>query len=168
VSASSNAGSALGVINYQYDSGATVALPINNGSAQFTIALPQAGSHTISIAHPQQGNYAAATAPQQNFTVTLAPVNVALTPSTWYTHTGTSISFLASVASWSAGSPKATGAVSFSDGTTPLATVPVDGSGSASFATAGLSVGTHTVTAVYANGANYAAGSQSVNITIAP
>jgi hypothetical protein len=86
----------------------------------------------------------------------------------WYAHAGSTINLHASVTSWSAGNPNATGTVSFSDGATSLAAVPVDVSGQASFATSGLSVGTHTLTAAYANGTNYSTGSQSVTITIAP
>ncbi|MGA9672939.1 MAG: VWA-like domain-containing protein [Terracidiphilus sp.] len=43
-----------------------------------------------------------------------------------------------------------------------------DGGGQAGFATAGLSVGAHSVTVAYANGTNYSTASQSVTITIAP
>jgi hypothetical protein len=168
VSASSNAGSAKGVIGYQYDGGATISVPVNNGNAQFTVLLPSAGTHTVSIAYAQQGNYAAASAPVQHFTVTPAPVNVALTPSTWYAHVGTTFTFQAAITSWSAGPPKATGTVSFKDGSTPLATVPVDNNGKASFSDGALSAGSHTITATYANGVNYASGSANVTITVAP
>ncbi|HEX4156023.1 MAG TPA: Ig-like domain repeat protein [Acidobacteriaceae bacterium] len=167
VSASSNAGSAKGVIGYQYDGGGTVSVPVSNGDAQFTIPLPSTGSHTISIVYARQGNYAAASAPLQHFTVTPAPANVGLTPSTWYASAGTTFTFQAAVSSWSAGAPKATGSVSFRDGSTLLVTVPVDNNGKASFSDAALSIGSHTITATYANGANYASGSANVTITVA-
>jgi len=168
VNASSNAGSAQGLITYTYDGGAPVAVPLSNGNAQFTISKPLVGSHSVSIAYAQQGNYAAAAAPVQNFTVTPAPVSVALTPSSWYAKAGTSLTFQATVNSYSgAGAPKATGSIVFSDGSTPLATVSVDGNGQASFSTNSLSAGTHTITASYSNGTNYGAGSGSVTITVA-
>jgi hypothetical protein len=167
VSASSNAGSAQGVIAYQYDGGTTVSVPVNNGNAQFTISLPSTGTHTVSITYPQQGNYGAASAPMQHFTVTPAPVNVALTPSAWYANAGTNFTFQAAVTSWSAGAPKATGSVTFSEGSTLLATSPVDNNGRASFSDGALPVGAHTITATYANGADYASGSANVTITVA-
>jgi hypothetical protein len=93
---------------------------------------------------------------------------VALTPSSWYTKVGTSLTFQATVNSYSgAGAPKATGNVVFSDGSTSLSTVPVDGNGQASFSTSSLSAGSHTITASYSNGTNYGTGSGNVTITVA-
>jgi len=168
VSASSNAGSAQGVITYQYDGGVAVPVPVNNGHAQFTITRPVVGAHTVSIAYAQQSNYAAAAAPIQNFTVMTAPVYVAVTPSSWYMKVGTNLTFQATVSSYTgAGAPKATGSVSFSDGSTLLTTVPVGSNGQASFSTSSLSTGSHTITAIYSNGANYSTGSGSATITVA-
>jgi arabinogalactan endo-1,4-beta-galactosidase len=167
VNASSNAGSALGSISYTYDGGAPVLVPLSGGNAQFTITEPIAGSHTVVIGYAQQTNYAAAAASNESFTVTPAPVYVALTPSSWYTSVGSTLTFQAVVTSWSAGAPNANGSVAFYDGGNLLATVPVNSSGQASYSTSALSTGSHNITATYANGTNYASGSSSVNITLA-
>ncbi len=167
VSASSNAGSALGVITYSLDGGAAVSVPLSNGNAQFTITKPTAGTHQVMIAYAQQTNYAAVAPKTESFTVTPAPVVVALTPSTYYTAPGTNISFATAISSWSAGTPNATGSVSFYDGTKLLGSVPVNSSGQATFSTAGLAAGKHTITATYTGGANYASGSSSATITLA-
>lgn len=168
VNASSNAGAAQGSITYKYDGGTAVAVPVNNGNAQFTIIQPVVGSHTVTIAYAQQGNYAATSAPVQKFTVTAAPVYVAITPSSWYAKVGTSLTFKVTVNSYSgAGTPKATGNISFRDGNTPLATVPVDGNGQAGFSTNSLAAGSHTITATYSNGTSYSTGSGSATITLA-
>jgi fibronectin type 3 domain-containing protein len=166
VNVSSNAGSALGSISYSFDGGAPVAVPLSSGNAGFTITKPLAGNHTIAIGYAQQTNYAAATTQTDSFTVTPAPITLSLTPSTWYTTTGTSIVFQAAVSSWSAGAPDDNGSISFYDGSTLLATVPVNSSGAASYSTASLPVGSDSITATYAGGANYASGSTSVTITI--
>jgi hypothetical protein len=166
VSVSSAGGTPLGSITYSVDRGAIVAVPLSSGNAQFTIAEPMAGNHQVVIAFAQQTNYAAAASQTESFTVTPAPVNVALTPSSWYASSGTSISFAAVVTSWSAGPPDATGTVSFYNGTTLLATVPVNASGQATYSTSGLSVGTHNITATYAGSTNYASGSDTITITI--
>jgi hypothetical protein len=166
VNLSSNAGAAKGSITYSFDGGAPVAVPISNGNAQFTLVKPIAGNPSVAIGFAQQTNYAAAATQTENFTVTPAPVNVSLTPSTWYTKVGTSVTFSSSVASWSAGPPNATGAVSFYLGATLLAAVPVNASGQASYTTANLPAGTDAITATYAGGANYASGSTSVTITL--
>ena len=168
VNVSSNAGSAQGNITYSYDGGAPVAVPLSSGSAQFTITKPAAGNQSVVIGYAQQTNYAAAASQTENFTVTPAPVNVSLTPSTWYTTAGTSITFQAAVASYSAGPPDGNGSVSFYNGSTLLATVPVNATGQASYTTSSLPAGSDKITASYAGGANYASGSTSVTITITP
>ena len=116
VNVSSNAGSAQGNVTYNFDGGSQVSVPLSGGNAQFTIAKPAAGNHTVTIGYAQQTNYAAATAQTENFTVTPAPVNVSLTPSTWNAKSGTSVTFQAAVASWSAGPPDDNGSVSFYNG----------------------------------------------------
>jgi len=141
-------------------------VPLSNGNAQFTLTTPNVGTHTVILAYAQQTNYTSATPQTETFTVTPAPVNVSLTPSSWYAKAGTSLTFQAAVSSSSAGAPNANGAVSFYDGSTLLSTIPVNSSGQASYTTAGLSAGTHTVTATYAGGTNYASGSTSVTITL--
>ncbi|HEY1647227.1 MAG TPA: pectinesterase family protein [Terracidiphilus sp.] len=166
VNVSSNAGSAKGSVTYSFDGGATVAVPLSNGNAQFTITKPPAGNHSVVIAYAQQTNYAAAPAQTENFTVTPAPVIVLLTPSTWFTKVGTSITFNASVTSWSAGTPNDNGAVSFYNGSTLLATVPVNSTGQASYTTSSVPVGIDTITATYAGGTNYASGSTTVIIIL--
>jgi hypothetical protein len=165
VNVSSNAGSAQGNITYSYDGGAPVAVSVSGGNAQFTITEPLVGNQNVVIAYAQQTNYAAATPQTENFTVTSAPVQVSLTPSTWYATVGTSITFSAAVASWSAGPPN-NGAVSFYDGSTLLSTVAVNSAGQASYTTSSLSAGSQTITATYSGGANYASGSTSVTITL--
>ena len=168
VNVSSNAGSAQGNITYSYDGGAPVAVPLSGGNAQFTVTNPAVGNQNVVIGYAQQTNYAGAAPQTENFTVTSAPVNVSLAPSTYYTTVGSSVTFAVSVTSWSAGPPNANGAVSFYDGSTLLATVPVDGSGHASYTTSSLPAGKQTITATYAGGVNYASGSSSATITVAP
>jgi hypothetical protein len=168
VNVSSNAGSAQGNITYSYDGGTPVAVPLSSGNAQFTITKPAADNQGVVLGYAQQTNYAAATPQTENFTVTPTPVQVSLTPSTWYATVGTSIIFKASVTSSSAGPPDDNGAVSFYDGSTLLATVPVNSSGQASDTTSSLPSGSQTITATYAGGNNYVSGSSSVTITLVP
>ena len=49
------------------------------------------------------------------------------------------------------------GTVTFSDGGTPLATVPLDSSGQARLTTAGLAIGSHSITATYSGDAHFVA-----------
>jgi hypothetical protein len=166
VSLSSNAGQPAGSITYTFDNGSPVAVPLYEGDAQFTIATPAVGTHKVIVAYAQQSGYDAATPWNETFTVLPAPVNVSLTPSTWYAPVGTAITFQAAITSWSAGPPHTTGSVSFSDGSTLLATVPVNSSGQASYTTNSLTVGTHTITANYVDQGSYANGVTTATITL--
>jgi hypothetical protein len=165
---SSNAGPAQGVVTYKYDNAAPVTVPLTWGVALFTISKPPVGSHTVVVSYAAQTNYAAAGPQAEKFTVTPAPVNVGFTPSAWYL-TGGSLTLTASVQSWSAGPPKSTGAVTFTDGSKVLGVVPVDPNGRASVtvAASALSNGTHTFFAAYSGGTNYAAGQASVVVVVA-
>jgi len=69
--------------------------------------------------------------------------------------TGQQVTFTATVTK-SGGPGTPTGTVTFFDGSTPLATVPVNGSGVATFSTSSLGVGAHSITATYNGDANFA------------
>jgi hypothetical protein len=166
VNLSSGGGTPSGSITYSFDGGSPVAVPLVNGNAQFTITQPAAGGHTVMVTYAQQTNYSAAAPQTEAFTVTPAPVNVSLTPSSYYTSAAAGVTFQAAVASWSAGPPNVNGSVSFYDGGTLLSTVPVNASGQASFTSKSLAVGSHTITATYGAGTNYSSGSSSVTITL--
>ncbi len=170
VYASSNAGAPQGVINYSYDGGAPISLPLAAGTANIVIAKPPVGTHSLVISYPAQTNYAAAGPLSESFMVTPAPVNVQFTPSAWYL-TGGNLTLTAAVASWSAGPPNATGMVTFSFGSTVLggAAVPVNAAGTASITIPAMTLpnGTDLVTATYSNGANYASGSTAITLQVA-
>ncbi|HTV05768.1 MAG TPA: Ig-like domain repeat protein [Acidobacteriaceae bacterium] len=165
---SSTAGAPQGVATYQYDGGPVVSLPLQNGDAQFTITLPQTGTHTLVIGFAAQTNYAAATPSTVKFTVTKAPVVVQLTPSSWYP-TGGNLILGVTIQSWSAGPPDALGTVTFYDGSTALGTVPVSATGTASITipVSSLKNGKQTLTASYSGSANYSSGNSSAVITVA-
>ncbi len=165
---SSAAGAPQGVVTYQYDGGSIVTLPLANGSATFVIPTPQTGTHTVVMGYAAQTNYAAAKSSTVHFTVNPAPVILQLTPSTWYA-TGGNVTLNVAIQSWSAGPPNALGTVSFYNGKSLLAAVPVTSSGTASTSVAASSLGngSRTITAKYSGSTNYASGSTSVTITVA-
>ncbi len=165
---SSTAGAPQGVVTYQYDGGTSVTLSLQNGTAQFIVPQPPAGSHHVLIAYAAQTNYAAAKSVNESFTVTPAPVIVQLTPSTWYL-TGGNVTLTAAMQSWSAGPPNQIGSVVFYDGSRVIATVGVNASGIAAttVAASSLSNGSHIFRANYSGGANYSAGVASVTVNVA-
>lgn len=99
-----------------------------------------------------------------SLTITPSPSTTALGSSANPSVSGQNVTFTATVAPQGA-QGTATGTVTFSDGTTTLATQPLAG-GTASFSTAGLSVGDHTITAAYSGDANNQASSNSLIQTV--
>jgi len=63
------------------DVGSLIAVPLSYGNAQFTLAVPDVGTHSVVIAYAQQTDDASAIPQTETFTVRPAPVNVSLTPS---------------------------------------------------------------------------------------
>ena len=166
--ANPDSGPSSGYFTYSFDGGAPVRVVMNAaGHSLYTINKPNVGNHTLAVNYPAQGNYGAYVLPLQTFVVTAAPVNVALTPSTWYTLAGNAVSLNVALSSWSAGIPSSIGTVSFFDGSTLLGTVPVNANGKASFSAAALAVGSHHISANYSgNATQFAAGSNAVTIQI--
>ena len=165
--ANPDSGPSQGYMTYSYDGAAPVSVPLNAYShVLFTIKAPTVGTHTIVITYPKQGNWGSFTLPLQTFVVSSAPVNVALTPSTFYAKAGTIINLSTSITSWSAGPPNAIGSVSFYDGSKLLGTVPVDASGNAKISAGALAYGLHTITANYSGSSQYASGTSNVTVNI--
>jgi hypothetical protein len=98
------------------------------------------------------GNTATAT-----LTVGQSTTSVTLTSSQNPSNFGQAVTFTATV---TGSSP--TGTVTFKDGGTVLGTSTLNGSGQAFFTTSSLSVGSHTITAVYSGDANNAASTSAV------
>ena len=115
-------------------------------------AAPSApGTYTALAAVPGDGNYAAASSPPVTFTIGKGAASLTLASSLGTAVFGQSVTFIAHVGA-GAGTP--TGAVTFADGTTPLATVALDGSSTATFTTTALSVGSHPISATYSGDAD--------------
>jgi streptogramin lyase len=101
--------------------------------------------------------------------VTATPTVTTLTSSLNPSNFGQALSFTAGVSS-GAGTP--TGTVTFTDGPTTLGSASLNASGQATFTPAALSVGTHTITAIYGGDASFqtsqsAALTQTVNAAAA-
>jgi sugar lactone lactonase YvrE len=165
VNVSSNAGNASGSIAYIFDSNAPVGISLSSGNAQFTINTPATGSHTVVISYAQQGNFAASAPNTQTFTVTLAPTQIQLTPSSYYFAAGSSLTLAASLTSWSAG-PPTSGVATFLDNGTAIGTANVNAQGQASFTIPSVAAGSHNFVAQYGGVTNFAAvTSATVNVT---
>jgi hypothetical protein len=143
-----------------FTEGATVlgAATLSGGIATFTTSSLSVGSHVISATYGGDSNLAYSSSSPVTQVVNKAATTLDLTsapnPSTF----GQVVTFTATV------SPiAATGTVTFTEGTAILGTSMLS-SGVATFATAGLPVGSHVISATYGGDSNFT-GSASPTIT---
>jgi Bacterial Ig-like domain (group 3) len=123
-----------------------------------------AGTYTVVANYPGSEDYTPAQSKPATFSISQqGTVTTSVTPAVSLIASGSatvygqSITFVATVGS---GAGVAGGSVTFADGATALATVPVNGSGQATLTTTTLAVGPHSVSATY-SGAGEFNGSQS-------
>ncbi len=128
------------------------------GTATFSTSTLAVGGHSITAVYGGDTNFTGSTSSTLTQTVNQAATATTLartagaTPSAF----GQSVTFTASVAPVGPGAGTATGTVTFKDGATTLGTGTLNGSAQAALTTTTLSVGSHTVTAVYGADTNFA------------
>ncbi len=129
-----------------------------SGSA--TVTAPTAGSYTPAIVC---GGTETALAP----TLVAGDAMLVISPNASVKR-GAEVTLVAQITN--AGIPMPTGSIKFTYGSLVLASVPLNGSTTASFkgSTSGLAAGTYDVVAAYAGDANYGPGSAMVAITVLP
>jgi len=116
-----------------------------------TTVLP-VGADSLSAIYSGDSNYQSHTVGLTQ-TVQMAGSRTVLVSSANPSNPNQSITFTATVTSNTTGQP--TGTVTFLDGAATLGSSSVNGSGVATFSTATLSVGTHSITAAYGGSANF-------------
>jgi hypothetical protein len=107
------------------------------------------GTYTVVASFPGTADYRAIQSQPETFTIAKGTPAIALTSSSNSPAPGQAVTLVATV------SPAAPGEmVTFYDGSTPLGTAPIDGSGKATLTTAGLSAGASAITASFAGDAD--------------
>lgn len=130
--------------------------PDTNGNATYSISTLAAGSHTIQASYPGNTTYSSASDSVVQVVESGIATTETLTSSLNPAMAGQSVTFTAQLTAAS-GTP--TGAIQFLDGTNLLSTQTVSGTGSATFSTNSLAVGSHTITATYIPTGSFAASS---------
>jgi hypothetical protein len=125
-----------------------------SGTAIFPTSALNVGTHSITAFYPGAGVFSASTSPMLSQTVLPAPTVTVLDSSLNPSNVGDSVTYTARVGS-GFGTPS--GTVTFQDGGTTLATGTLDAGGNAGFTTSALTQGSHSITAVYAGGGQFAA-----------
>jgi probable HAF family extracellular repeat protein len=149
LSAAVTGGNPTGPVQFM-DGTTTLRKPVAlaGGQASITLAFITAGMHSITVVYNGDGNNTASTSAALNQKV-LATTTTAVTSSLDPSVFGQSVTFTATV---TGSSP--TGTIQFLDGATSLGGPLALTSGAATLATSALTVGTHSITAVYSGDAS--------------
>ncbi len=131
----------------------------SGGNAQFTVGGLSAGAHSVTAGYSGDANFTANTSAALAETVNLASTTTTISTSLNPSAFDQSVTFTATVQPPSG--TTAAGAVTFMDGSTSLGYATLS-SNSAQLAVSALTVGTHSITAVYAGGANLAGSTSAV------
>lgn len=125
---------------------------LSSGSATYTTGALTVGSHTIKAVYGGSSSFESSSASLTQVVLSLLASSTVLTCAPNPAAYGATVICTATV---SGSSPTPTGTVTFYDGSTALGTAALS-SGVATYSTSTLSVGSHTITAVYAGTAPYA------------
>jgi hypothetical protein len=104
------------------------------------------GTYTAVATFPGDANYLAAASAPVTFVIGQGAASISLTSTAGTSVYGGPVSLIATVGA--SGAPPS-GTVTFYDGNSPLATIPVEGTGTATYTTSELSAGSHAITAEY-------------------
>jgi len=169
----SGAGVPTGTVTFRDGATALGTVTLVNGSASLITSTLAVGTHPLTATYNGSAAFTASTSP----TVTHTVVNNNNTPATTTSLTASAstirsanfITFTATVSPVPPAVGTPTGTVSFFDGTTLIATVPMS-SGQATLITRRLqTVGSHSITAVYNGSAGFLGStSPAVIVTVTP
>lgn len=137
----------------------------SSGSGTFSINSLAVGTHLISGSYAGDANYFARALPVISQVVNKAATSTALSTSAAVAVVGDALTFSVAVTPATGGIP--TGNISLAEGTTVLASTPLDASGNASFILSNLSAGIHSLAANYAGDNDYLASTAlAVNVQV--
>jgi len=143
------------------DGATTLGTGALNGSAQATLTTVAltAGSHSITAVYGGDTSFAGSTSAALTQVVNKASTTTSVVSSVNPSVLGQSVMLTATVTPSGSGTPS--GTVTFMDGATTLGTSTLNNSAQATFTTTALTVGSHSITAVYGGDANFAGSTSS-------
>ena len=140
-------------------------VPLTGGVATYTTSSLSVANHVIKATYAGDATFASSTK-SLNQVVTADPTTTALSSSLNPSHFGQSVTFTASVTSTYGAIPDGD-LVTFFDGTTTLASVPLTG-GVATYTTSSLSVANHIIKATYSGDSTFASSTKSLTQVVKP
>jgi hypothetical protein len=167
VAPSTGSGTPTGTVTFYDGTSSLGSGNLTAGVATFSTSTLAVATHSITATYSGDTTYNTSTSAAVTVVIIAPPLatTTTLTASSTNAVAGTSLTFTATVAPAS-GTAAPTGTVTFYDGTTMLGTGTL-ASGTASYSTANLTVGSHSITASYGgDSGNAASTSSAVAITI--
>jgi unsaturated chondroitin disaccharide hydrolase len=148
-----------GTITFKDGTATLGTVSLASSTASFTTATLAAQSHSITAVYSGNTNFGASTSPILTQSIAKAATSIILSASPSASRFGQPVAFYAAVKSATSGTPS--GTVTFKDGTKVIGTGTLS-LGHAKIATLNLTVGTHSLTAVYNGDANFAGSMSAV------
>jgi Bacterial Ig-like domain (group 3)/Pro-kumamolisin, activation domain len=128
---------------------------LTSGVAALVTTKLVTGTDSITAVYVASTDYDTSTSGALSQVVDKANTKVTLAASPNPSTSGATVTFTATVATVAPGAGTPTGTVTFMDGATELGTGTLNSSKKATFATASLAAGTHSITAVYSGDSNF-------------
>ena len=148
------AGTPTGTVTFKDGATALSTNTLSAGQVNYTNASLSVGSHSLTAVYNGDGNFNTNTSGIVTQTVGQASSTTSLASSANPSVFGQSVTFTATVSAVAPAAGTPTGSVIFQDGGTPVATNNLS-SGQATYTSSSLSVGSHSITAVYAGDNNF-------------
>jgi hypothetical protein len=146
------------------DGAANLGAPVTlagGGTASFTTAALTSGSHSITAAYSGDGNNTTSTSAPLTQNVNQSATTTSLTSSVNPSRVGQAVTFTATVTS-GGGTPG--GTVTFKDGAAAIGSATLAGGGVAALTISSLTLGSHSITAVYGGSASFATSTSAAVI----
>lgn len=155
---------ATGTVAFMDGTASLGSVPLT-GSGVVTFATSQlaAGQHAITAVYSGDTNHSGATSSVVNELI-VQQAAAALTSSVNPSIAGNNVTFTAKISG--AGSTAPSGKVTFLDGATTLSVATLDATGTATFSTSTLSVGTHAIKVTYPGDNNFSSATASLTQTV--
>jgi VCBS repeat-containing protein len=161
---SPGAGTPTGTVTFLDDGSVISTATLNGGVATFTTSAFAVGNHTITTSYSGDVDFNGCTGslignPQ---VVAKASTTTTITSSLNQSFLGQEVTFTATVSPVAPGAGIPMGTVTFRDGATVLAMVPLSATGTATSSTSALTVKSHMITAMYSGDGNFTGSSGSL------
>ena len=155
-----------GTVTFREGEAVLAVVPLSSGVAKYPLGAFEPGAHAITATYNGSESYEASTAAltQQ---VNRAETELVLTSSKNPAPKGSTGTIKATVKPVAPGGGTPAGVVTFREGETVLATIPLSNK-IATYPLKSLAVGTHEITAVYSGSGDYQASETSITQTITP